>query len=480
MGAARALMLASALVAGCAGPAGGGRPDDAGLAPQADALLSEALAVQPFSGALVMMRDGRVVHAQGWGLADRGSGVPFTPETPSDGGSLAKTFTAASVWWLVHEGRLALASPVRHLVPEYPHDCVTVAHLLAHSAGLAPDYAGFDRHFHPGQARSTAALLQLAGRDAPEPAFAPGTGFAYSDLGYDALALAVERASGQPYADFVRERFFRPHGLVHSFVRPVRLADWPVPRTRGYRWRDGRWEDHDAYDDEAFVGGSNLVFSAGDLARWGQAWALGGALPAAAETPARQRPRIAGRVSALDGLHWWCDDGGTRCHFIGALNGFHALVFWDRARRESVGLVTNTELPPWTLFTLERGLVDRLAGREPPATERWAALLATRHDAADVAAAVRSTGCFRLPDGRQVTLIRDGAALQLQIDDQPPEGLEHVAGRVYRRPADESWVAMEAGSTGLGRLHLRSLYDDLTATAAAPCATGTPTGRPPA
>jgi CubicO group peptidase (beta-lactamase class C family) len=470
-----------ALLAGCAGLPGAA--DD--LAPRVDALVEPLAQARQFSGAIVLMRQGQRLYGRGWGLADHERGTVFTPDTPSDGGSLAKTFTAASVWWLVHEGRLALASPVRSLVPEYPHDGVTVAHLLAHSAGLAPDYASFDRHFRPGQARTTAALLALAGRDAPEPTFAPGTGFAYSDLGYDALALAVERASGQPYADFVRERFFGPHGLVHSFARPARLADWPVPRTRGYRLRDGRWEDHDAYDDEAFVGGSNLVFSAGDLARWGQAWALGRVLPGDVAALARARPRIAGRSSALDGLHWWCDDAQARCHFIGALNGFHALVFWDRTRRESVGLVTNTELPPWTLFTLERGLVDRLAGREPPATERWAALLATPQDVTDAAAAAPPRGCFRLPDGRQVALIHGGAAPQLQIDDQPPEGLEHVAGRVYRRPATESWVAVDTEPGDAGRLHLRSLYEDLTATAIAAadanrCTPRGPTGRPPA
>jgi CubicO group peptidase (beta-lactamase class C family) len=319
-----------------------------------------------FSGAIALMRDGRLVHARGWGLANRETGITFTPETPSDGGSLAKTFTAAGLWWLVHEGRLSMQQRVQAIVPEYPHAEVTVAQLLAHSSGLAPEYERFDRHFRPGQVRTTAALLAIAGRDTPQPTFAPGTRFEYANLAYDAAALVIERTSGQGYEAFVRQRFFQPHGLVHSFARPAHFADWPGPRTRGYRHRQGRWQDHDAYDDEAFLGASNLIFSATDLARWGDAWARSRVLPAAAERAGREPPLIGGHRSAIDGLSWYCAADGQRCHYTGSLNAFHALVHWDRARRETVAFVSNSSIPPLQTIALQRALVDALAGHAPP------------------------------------------------------------------------------------------------------------------
>lgn len=448
-----------ALLAGCAGRPGAA--DD--LALRVDALVEPLAQARQFNGAIVLMRQGQRLYGRGWGLADHERGIVFTPDTPSDGGSLAKTFTAAGLWWLAQEGRVSMDQRVQALVPAYPHDDVTVAQLLAHSAGLAPEYESFDRHFPPGAVRTTEALLALAGRDAPAPAFPPGTGFLYSDLGYDAAALVIERISGQRYADFVRERFFQPQGLVHAFARPPRFADWPVPRTRGYRWRDGRWQAHDAYDGEAFLGGSNLILSASDLARWGQAWALGRALPAAADAAGRQRPRIAGQPSALNGLNWFCDAAVVRCHYAGSLNGFHARVYWDRERGESVGLVSNGDAPPWPLFQLERALVDALAGRPaiPPQPTP-----PPRTDPAE--APDRWVGRYALQGGGWATLSQLADRLELQIDDGPVWAVEPGSGPVFRILATDAWLVLSTLPTGARRLHLRSLVDDLVATAPAP------------
>jgi CubicO group peptidase (beta-lactamase class C family) len=454
-----------ALLAGCAGLPGAA--DD--LAPRVDALVEPLAQARQFSGAIVLMRQGQRLYGRGWGLADHERGTVFTPDTPSDGGSLAKTFTAAGLWWLAQEGRVSMTQPVRELVPAYPHDGVTVAHLLAHSAGLAPGYESFDRDFQPGEVRTTEALLALAGRAAPAPTFAPGTGFAYSDLGYDAAALVIERVSGQRYADFVRERFFRPQGLVHGFARPAKFADWPVPRTRGYRWRDGRWQAHDAYDGEAFLGGSNLILSATDLARWGQAWALGRAVPETADRAGRQRPQIGGRPSALNGLNWFCDARGVRCHCAGSLNGFHARVYWDRERGESVGLVSNGDAPPWPLFQLERALVDVLAGRPAappspgstqPATDAEAPPAPRTRD--------RWVGAYAIASGGRMTVSRAEHGLRLQVDDGAVWDLQAGPGPVFRILATDSWLTFSVTPSGARRLHLRSLFDDLVATSTAP------------
>ncbi len=353
------LILGGTVLGGCAlRPA-----EDAALAAAVEAQVQPLVQARLFSGAVVLLRDGRPLVARGWGLANHEAGAAFTPATPCDAASLAKNVTAAGIWQLVHEGRLALQQPVQALVPEYPHRGVTVFHLLAHAGGLAPDYGHFDRYFRPGEIRTTQALLELAGRDWPAPNFAPGSAFAYSDLGYDALALVIERASGRPFADFVRERFFRPHRLQHAFARPPRLADWPPPRTRGYRFAEGRWQLDDAYDGEAFLGGGNLVFSALDLARWGDAWAHGRVLPPAADAAGQAAPVLGGQRSAINGLNWFGPHDGRRGHNTGHYNGFRAFVHWDRDRREAAAFVSNGALPQAQGDALQRTLADLLAGR---------------------------------------------------------------------------------------------------------------------
>ncbi len=459
MGKVRALTIAvvlaaAALMGGCAQTPSA---TDDRSAPAVDALIEPLVAAKQFSGAVILMRNGRVVHARGWGLANQEADRPFTPSTPSDTGSIAKTFTAAGLWWLVHEGRLSMEQPVQSLVPAYPHGGVTVAQLLAHSNGLAPPYELFDAHFKPGQARTTVALLAIAGRLVPAPAFDPGSRFDYSNLGYDAAGSVIERISGQSYQDFVRERFFLPHRLTDSFARPARFADWPVPRTRGYRFRQGRWQDHDAYDDEAFLGASNLMLSAADLARWGSAWAHGAVLPAAIERSGAAAPLIDGRPSAINGLSWYCAAGGRRCHYTGSLNAFHAFVHWDRDRREAVAFVTNASLPPWPTVTLQRELVDRLAGRE--------ATPAAAPDFKRIEAKARATLAGRYPVqelGLVILSVSDGQ-LQLRVADGLRYDAYAVSREVFYVPGTDWWLAFSDDGAANLRLHLRGMYIDAIA-----------------
>lgn len=453
----RAGLLAGVAVLAACASAPPPAPTDERLARGVAALVEPLVRAHEFSGAVVLMREGRELYARGFGLASHAPAIPFTPATPSDGGSMAKTFTAAGLWWLVHEGRLALDEPVQARVPEYPHAGVTVAQLLAHSNGLAPDYGDFDPHFQPGQARHTEALLRIAGRLQPAPAFAPGTRFEYSNLGYDAAALLIERVSGQRYADFVRERFFRPAGLAHSFARPAHFADWPLPRTRGYRYKDGRWQDHDAYDDEAFLGASNLIFSAQDLARWGSAWADARVLPAAAERAGRALPRIGGQPSAINGLSWYCSADGQRCHYTGSLNGFHALVHWDRARREIVAFVSNGSLPPWTTIPLQRGLVELLAGRPRAPEAVPVSALATIEPTARATLA----GSYALPGLGRLVVRAAEQRLRVQLDDGIEYDAHPVSRSVFYVPGTDWWLGFSrdaTGGEGRWRLHLRGMH----------------------
>lgn len=265
------LVLAAVVsLAGCA-------PDDreAALARRVEDAVAPLVAAHQFSGAIVLTRGGEVVFRRGYGMANHDAAVPFTPDTPSDGGSLAKTFTAAALQWLAHEGRVDLDAPVSRYLPDFPHAGTTLRHLISHSNGLPPDYAFFDAHFAPTDLRTTEAMLRVLARTQPMPAFPPGSRFEYSNFAWDLAALVIERVTGRPYETVLRERFFSRLSMQASFARPARLADWRGVRTLGYRWHDGRWTLVDVFDFEVFLGASNLYFSAADLGRWASASAGG-------------------------------------------------------------------------------------------------------------------------------------------------------------------------------------------------------------
>lgn len=450
------LVLAAASLAACAiFRANGEVAPDPTLAQRVDALVEPLVAAQEFSGAIVLMRRGQTVYRRGFGMANHAAGLAFTPDTPSDGGSSAKTFTAAGVWWLAQEGRIELDAPVTRYVPEYPDTRTTVRHLIAHSTGLSPDYGGFfDPFLAKDEVRTTTRLLRVVAEHAPNPSFPPGSRFEYSNLGYDVAALVIERVTGQRYEAFVKDRFFGPLGMSSSLARPARLAEWPGVRTMGYRRHDGAWTEYDVFDMEGFLGASNLYFSAADLARWGSANAMGTALPAAVVDAGQKRVAIGGGHSGITGLSWYCDDARDRCHYPGVINAFYSVVSWDRTREESVAFVSNSSLPPWKAIGLQRALVDALAGRRPVADTT------TVFERFDRATRSAVAGSYSTPELGVVTIVAKSDGLHFRVGAGLDYGMFPLSSDVFYVPGLDYRVAFSGGSPPPA-IHIKSMAHDV-------------------
>jgi CubicO group peptidase (beta-lactamase class C family) len=186
-----------------------------------DALFADLRqGVQP-GAAVLVVRDGQIVHQAAYGYADVERRIPLTIESTFRLDSVSKQFTSMAVMLLAEDGKLAYDDPVSRYVPAlatYPG--VTIRHLLTHTGGLPEYYDVIDTaHGWPSNADAARLLGQMA-----KPVFAPGTRYEYSNPGYDMLAQVVEGASGKRFADFVRERIFVPlrmsHSLVHDHTRP--------------------------------------------------------------------------------------------------------------------------------------------------------------------------------------------------------------------------------------------------------------------
>jgi CubicO group peptidase (beta-lactamase class C family) len=194
-----------------------------------------------FSGVvLVGLLDGRggaALFQRAYGLANRADGTLNAVDTKFITASAAKAFTAVAVATLVARGALAYDAPVSRYLPDsvFPRergDHITVDQLLTHRAGLGDVVAS--RAFRSAPASFTRLDQLVALVRAEAPVGEPGT-YRYGDSDYILLGAIVERVSGQPFADYVRDHVFHPARMTGtSFV----VVPRPVDLAHGYTSRD--------------------------------------------------------------------------------------------------------------------------------------------------------------------------------------------------------------------------------------------------
>lgn len=177
---------------------------------------------------LAVIKDGQIVLARGYGLANVEHQIPVKPETIFQSGSVGKQFTATAVMMLVEEGKLSLADSIRKYFTDAPESWqdITVRHLLTHTAGTT-DYP---RDFDFRRDYTEADLLKRA--ETIPLAFPPGEKWSYSNLGYVLLGILIHKVSGQFYGDFLRDHVFTPLGM--NTARIISETDIVLNRAAGY------------------------------------------------------------------------------------------------------------------------------------------------------------------------------------------------------------------------------------------------------
>jgi CubicO group peptidase (beta-lactamase class C family) len=181
-------------------------------------------------GALAVSKDGRLLLAHGYGMADTEHQQQVRPDSLFRIASLTKAFTAAGVLLLVEQGKLDLDTPAFSLLPQYSAppgatvdprlSTITVREILHHTGGWDRDKS-FDPMF--ASARISKAMGTPPPADCPttirymmgQPLdFDPGTKYAYSNFGYCVLGRIIENVSGEPYADFIANEVLAPAGIT--------------------------------------------------------------------------------------------------------------------------------------------------------------------------------------------------------------------------------------------------------------------------
>lgn len=249
----------------------------------------------------LVARRGQVVHFEKFGMADVEAGQPMQDDTIFRIYSMTKPITSVAVLMLFEEGHFRLSDPVANYLPmfknakvlEHPNQPeerlvdaerpITIHHLLTHTAGLSYGWDEIkttdDRYrnlweqldtnpeFTLHDWVATLALIPLL--------FQPGTRYRYS-MATDVLGGLVEAVSGQPFAQFLRQRIFAPLGMDDTAfdVPPEKLARFAAnygPREEGgLKVIDVPESSHYARPTHHPSGGGGLVSTTGDYLRFAQ------------------------------------------------------------------------------------------------------------------------------------------------------------------------------------------------------------------
>ena len=161
---------------------------------------------------LAVVRHGRVVKLGNYGLGNVQDSVPVTTQTRFFLNSITKAFVGVAAMQLVEAGKLDLAAPVGRYLPELPATwhAVTVRQLLTHTSGL-PDIMPEDALVTENNEKAAWAQVQTQPLDFPA-----GQQFAYNQTNYLLLGRLIDKLSGQPFAQFIRQRQLEVVGMPRT------------------------------------------------------------------------------------------------------------------------------------------------------------------------------------------------------------------------------------------------------------------------
>ncbi len=268
-----------------------------------DALVAAEMARQKIPGMSVAVVAGGLPRwAGGYGMQDLENDVAARASTVYRLGSISKPITAVAVMQLSERGRLDLDAPVQKYCPAFPEKQwpVTTRLVLGHLSGIR--HYKSDEEFNSTRFYANVADGLAMFKDDPL-LHEPGAKYTYTTFGYSVLGCVIEGASGQKFADFVRENVFRPAGM--ESIRVDSVAEIIRGRAQGYRITDkGELTNSPLADNSYKVPGGGFVSTVEDLSKFAAALQAGRLLKRETSEQMYARQKTKDGKETAYGLGW--------------------------------------------------------------------------------------------------------------------------------------------------------------------------------
>ena len=271
-----------------------------------DRILKPVFPADEPGAAVLVMKGDTILFDKGYGLARMDSTIRqeigfsgtvpknnFLANSTIDGdthfniASISKQFTAVAILQLEQEGKLSLGDPVSKYFPEFESNIwedVRIAHLLSHSSGI-PDARGYlsrEEKIHGDEDLAIEYMKTLDYRN-----FFPGSAYEYINPTFVLCGRIVEKVSGQPFTEYVREHIFKPAGMADTYYfdrnneradaahgyEYDNVEDMPEERTAGKQEGPKEWYEYD-FGEETFFAtrpDGGIYSTTHDFVKWEKA-----------------------------------------------------------------------------------------------------------------------------------------------------------------------------------------------------------------
>ncbi|MEO7924675.1 MAG: serine hydrolase domain-containing protein [Chitinophagaceae bacterium] len=226
-----------------------------------------------FNGGILVAKDGEILYEKYTGKTDLRKNDSISSSTSFHIASTSKTFTGIAILRMVQENKLSLDDSLQKFFPGFPYHGVTVLMLLNHRSGL-PNYLYFmsnnkwgilpNGKWNRQYARNEDALQMMYDKH-PDPTGTPGTRFNYSNTNFLLLAMIIEKISGIPFPEYMKQKLFQPLQMNDTYVFTLKDTLTATPSFTG---KSVYW-DYDFLD--ATYGDKNIYSTPRDLLKWDQA-----------------------------------------------------------------------------------------------------------------------------------------------------------------------------------------------------------------
>ena len=426
----------AALLAGALATPNARAQDARALVQYVDSVATAAVAEHRTAGVSVaVVKNGRTVLAKGYGFADLENDVPATAETVYRIGSVTKQFTSAAIMRLVEQGKVSLDDTLQKFLPNFPTqgNRVTVRHLLNHTSGIK-SYTSLGPKWQRVN-RLDLATDSLVALFANEPFdFKPGDKWLYDNSGYFLLGMIIEKVSGKPYGQYLKDELFTPLGLKSTIY--CDQAPLIKHRAQGYAFRpDSTFINAEPLSMTQPYAAGSLCSTVTDLAAWTLALSSGKVVsPASYKQMTTPGTLNDGKPLTYGfGLGVGTVGGHRQVSHNGGINGFISEL--HHYPDDSLVTVVLTNTGALAAVQLERLIARRALGiKDLPAVP------------IDASALERLAGQYQLGDVR-VRVFVEGGRLRAQSPGAPAIGLKHIGGgRFVRDDNDDVQYEFAAGT----------------------------------